>query len=74
MPSYPHLDAGRPLNTFIVRLWQELDSGRACWRGDVCHVQSGEHVAFANEDDLLRFIHRWTCSPQYEICSGKDEK
>jgi hypothetical protein len=40
----------------------------------VCHVQTGEHVAFANEDDLLRFIHRCTRSPEYENCSGKDEK
>ncbi|MFO8004900.1 hypothetical protein [Thioalkalivibrio sp.] len=74
MASYPHLDAGQPLNTFVVRLWQELGSGRSCWRGEVCHIQTGEHVAFTDEDDLLHFIRRWMRSPEYEVCPGRDGK
>jgi len=74
MTSCPHLDAGRPLNTFIVRLWQERGSGRSCWRGDVCHVQTGERAAFADEAALLRFIRQWMWSPEHESYSGKDEE
>ena len=74
MPSYPHLNAGQPLNTFVVRLWQELGSGRPCWRGEICHIQSGERAAFADEAALLRFIRRWMPSPEHESCSRKDER
>ena len=52
-------DPGPPLNTFIVRFWQEPGASKPRWRGQVQHVQSGERTAFAGETTLLSFIRRW---------------
>ena len=51
------------LNTFVVRLWREIRAGRACWRGRIQHVQSGEQAAFVDEDGLLAFVRRWIQMP-----------
>ena len=48
-----------PLNTFVVRFWQEVGSDRPRWRGQAQHVQSGERIAFADEAGLLAFVRRW---------------
>jgi hypothetical protein len=48
-----------PLNTFIIRFWQETDITPARWRGHVQHVQSGERIAFADAAALLHFLRRW---------------
>ena len=48
-----------PLNTFIVRFWQEPGANKPRWRGQVRHVQSSERVAFTSEDALLRFLRQW---------------
>jgi len=52
-------EPGTPLNTFIVRFWRKSRADKPCWRGQVQHVQSGECVAFADEDALLCFLRRW---------------
>lgn len=59
-------DPGPPLNTFIVRFWQEPGAGEGRWRGRVQHVQSGERAAFANEAGLLSFFRRWVQVPEVE--------
>jgi len=48
-----------PLNTFVVRFWQEWGTDHTLWRGQVQHVQSGERAAFADEEGLLTFVRRW---------------
>lgn len=48
-----------PLNTFIVRFWQEMGTSQVCWRGQVQHVQSGDKIAFVEETALLNFLRRW---------------
>ncbi len=55
-----------PLNTFIVRFWQESEAGEGRWRGQVQHVQSGERTAFADEVALLSFIRQWVQTPEVE--------
>ena len=57
---------GTPLNTFIVRFWQEPGGNEALWHGQVQHVQSGERVAFAKEEALLSFIRRWVQTLEVE--------
>ena len=60
-----------PINTFIIRFWREVGTTRARWRGRVQHVQSGEHVAFVDEDSLLAFLRRWVRMPE-EIEGAKE--
>jgi len=52
-----------PLNTFVLRLWESMDDGAPVWRGDVKHIQTGEHVAFVDEATLLDFLRRWVRMP-----------
>lgn len=63
-------DPGPPLNTFIVRFWREQGTGQTHWRGQVQHIQSGERIAFADEDTLLSFIRRWAQT----LGSGKEPR
>lgn len=49
----------QPLNTFVLRLWQGVEGGLPVWRGEAQHIQTGEHLAFADEVTLLRFLRRW---------------
>ena len=35
-----------PINTFVVRFWQEWSAAGRRWRGRVEHLQSGQSVAF----------------------------
>lgn len=69
MPLEP--ESPSPLNTFIVRFWREVGAERACWRGRVQHVQSGEQAAFLDEDSLLAFLRRWVRMPE-EIEGAKE--
>ena len=55
---------GPPLNTFIVRFWREPRSGHPYWRGQIQHIQSGEHVAFTDKASLLHFLLRWVQMPE----------
>jgi hypothetical protein len=55
---------GPPLNTFIVRFWREPRPGRPYWRGQVQHIQSGEHIAFTDQALLLHFLLRWIQMPE----------
>jgi hypothetical protein len=55
---------GPPLNTFVVRFWREPRSGHPYWRGQVQHIQSGEHIAFTDRTSLLRFLLRWVQMPE----------
>jgi hypothetical protein len=48
-----------PLNTFIVRFWQETGTVPPRWCGQVQHVQSGERIAFTDPLALLHFLQRW---------------
>ncbi len=48
-----------PLNTFVLRLWESMDGDVPSWRGEVQHIQTGEHTAFADEATLLRFLRQW---------------
>lgn len=57
---------GPPLNTFIVRFWQEPGASEGRWRGQVQHVQSGERTAFDDEAALLSFVRRWVQMPRVE--------
>jgi len=41
-----------------IRVWQTLLGGQAQ------HVQSSEHVAFADEASLLSFIRHWVQMPE----------
>ena len=52
-------DPGPPLNTFIVRFWQEPGASEERWRGQVQHIQSSERTAFADKSTLMSFIGRW---------------
>jgi len=52
-------DLGPPLNTFIVRFWQEPGASEGRWRGQVQHIQSGERAAFADKGTLMSFIGQW---------------
>lgn len=55
---------GHPLNTFIVRFWQGQGAEGFYWYGQVQHVQSGESLAFIDEQALLSFIRRWVHIPE----------
>lgn len=50
---------GPPLNTFIVRFWQEPGTNEGRWRGQAQHVQSGDSIAFADKRILMSFIGQW---------------
>ena len=51
-------DPGPPLNTFIVRFWQEWSAAGSRWRGRIEHVQSREGAAFLDLDEILDFVRR----------------
>jgi len=59
-------DPSPPLNTFLVRFWQEPGASEERWRGQVQHVQSGERTAFDDEAALLSFVRRWVQTPRVE--------
>lgn len=65
---------GPPLNTFIVRFWQEPGVGEGRWRGQVQHTQSGERVAFTDETALLSFVRRWVQTPESKASQREEEK
>jgi hypothetical protein len=61
--------AGEPEHTgeapyyisFLLRLWQETDAGRApLWRASLEHPQSGERRGFASLMELFHFLWRET--------------
>ena len=45
--------------TFVVRLWRETSGGELRWRGQIEHVQSGQHAAFLDAEAMLRFLRRF---------------
>ncbi len=53
-----------PLNTFILRFWRERGNAGVHWRGQIQHIQSGEHAAFTNGVALICFIQRWVQLPE----------
>ncbi|HDN78828.1 MAG: hypothetical protein DRI61_07175 [Chloroflexi bacterium] len=48
-----------PLNTFIIRFWREQGAEGVRWHGQIQHIQSGERIAFTDEEVMLSFIRRW---------------
>lgn len=49
----------RPLNSYVLRLWDGIEGGVPSWRGAAHHIRAGEHVAFTDEATLLWFLRQW---------------
>ena len=45
-----------PINTFVVRFWQEWSAAGRRWRGRIEHLQSGQSVAFQDLERMLAFM------------------
>jgi hypothetical protein len=45
-----------PINTFVVRFWQEWSAAGPRWRGRIEHLQSGQSVAFQDLGRMLDFM------------------
>lgn len=58
--------------SFVVRLWLESfdAAGRAHWRLQARHVQSGEQVYGQTVEDLLAFVERQAGLPGPSMHSG----
>ena len=62
-----------PLNTFVLRLWSSTAEGIPVWRGCVRHIQTGEHLAFTDEETLLGFLRRWVVLPTGPLAVAREE-
>ena len=49
--------------SYLLRLWQTDDQGRAVWRASLESPGTRERLGFANLDDLLKFLETQTLAP-----------
>ena len=42
--------------TFVIRIWHDWSLSGSHWRGRIEHLQSGQHAAFEELDQILPFI------------------